>query len=51
MTRYLTGLFGAYLVFGVVCALTVVPLMVLTGQAHRVSAFVEMWSVSECRLS
>ena len=43
MTRYLTGLFGAYLVFGLLCALAVVPLMVLTGQAHRASTFVEMW--------
>jgi arginine exporter protein ArgO len=43
MTHYLTGLIAAYLAFGLVCALGVVPLMVLTGQAHRASEFVSMW--------
>ena len=43
MKRYLTGLFAAYVVFGLVCAVGVVPLMVLKGQAHRVFGFVPMW--------
>ena len=43
MIRYLTGLIGAYLVFGLVCALGVVPLVVLKGQPHRASEFVSMW--------
>jgi len=43
MTRYLTGLIAAYLAFGLVCALGVVPLMVLRGQAHRASEFVLLW--------
>jgi hypothetical protein len=45
MTRYATGLIGAFLLFGVACAAAVVPVVILRGRPDRLFDFVTLWAV------
>jgi hypothetical protein len=40
---YLTGLIGAFVLFGVACAAGVIPTMLLRGRPDRISDFVKIW--------
>lgn len=45
MTRYLTGLLLAFILFGLMCAIVIVPQMLLRGQPNRAFEFTTMWMV------